>query len=110
MTKVSRHISIERLNRVEYIIDMFNGNFGEEVYSCTDGEENNCRKVLTSKGIIYIQSLTNHKIITMYIATVQQAYYIYVHSHKRTTDFMPQKLYNQIKKNKRFLTPEYFML
>lgn len=106
MYTTSKHVSEERMDRIGYIIDVFKGCFGKEefYYEC----ENDRRMVLTSKGIIFIQGISNPQIITMYIATVSQATYIYRHSHTAKGKNMPQKLYNQILKNQKLFTKEYY--
>ena len=111
MMTTTYHVKAERTERIDYIIDIFNGCFGTEEFSYTiETDRGQCKMVLTSKGIIYLQSIKTKKVITMYIATMAQAIFVYRHSHLSRSDKMPNKLYHQVRNNARYLTAEYFML
>ena len=113
MTTTTYHVSVERQARVDFIIDVFGGCFGQDIISCiVTNNLGTCKMTLTSKGIIYLQSIETDKIITMYIATVSQAVFLFNENFRKNggQSKIPKGLMNQVKKNQKLLTQEYFML
>lgn len=96
--KISYHAQVERKSRIEYIIDTFKGEFGSPVVEVVN--ENDCsRQVLTSNGIWIVYNLKTNRLVTMWIATVEQGVKLY----KRGTNGkqLPKQLMKTLHNNKK---------
>ena len=98
MTKTTYHARIERSARIEYIIDVFKGEFGEPAAMVVN-ENDRSRQVLTTKGVWIVYNLDTGKLVTMWIATVEQGTKLY----KRATNgkMLPKSLMKQLHANKK---------
>ena len=97
-TTVSYHARVERQSRIEYIIDVFKGEFGEPAAMVVN-EDDRSRQVLTTKGIWIVYNLDTNRLVTMWIATVEQGVKLY----KRSTGgkMLPKSLMKQLHANKK---------
>lgn len=77
MTKtISYHAQYERQERINYIIDMVRGDFGEMICSSCE-TRNNCKRTLTNKGLIILTDIDTNRLVTMYFGTVNQIVQLY---------------------------------
>lgn len=97
-TNMTHHARFDRANRLNYIIDTIG--IGEVMYTsyqkCYDGRDAFLK--LTSTGVVVVTGKDN-KIITAYIATVNEAIGIYRKATGRHE--MPAGLYKRICKNEK---------
>ena len=99
--KTTRHFQIDRKDRVNFIIDLFNGDFGTPL--CDYSAENDTvRKVMTDKGVVLVYGKNNNVIITMYLATVKQATFLYRAAHG--TNRTPESFLARVRKNQKYVT------
>lgn len=95
--KMTKHATVDRLSRLEYIIDTIG--IGETV--CTAKQIDSLNRIgyssLTSTGVIVITS-ENHKLVTAYIAEMNQAIKVW-RDAKGNGIKLPQYLFNKIKNN-----------
>ena len=97
MTKrVSYHIRYERQNRIDFIIDWCQGEFGTPIATVYD-TEGTARRVLTDRGLIVVYSAED-KLITMWIASVLQGVAMYKASHDGKE--VPYKMMQVLHRNK----------
>lgn len=90
--KVSKHITTERMSRVGFIIDTFKGEFGMPIAESPEGD---IIRTLTDKGIIVITGITSGKVVTLWIATVNQGVAIWRDCHHTT---VPKHIMKQLHK------------
>lgn len=99
-TAITRHVAVERFDRIEYIIDTIG--LGERILfeSIIPNSQNVMRKMqLTDTGVILVKPLDADILITAWIATIEQAVRI---SKRSGRNKMPEALYRRIKNNKRY--------
>lgn len=85
---MSRHLKEDRVERLTTIATTIG--FGEVI---KETKHRTQTSLLTNTGVIYIVDKKEKYIITVYVATLEELVAIY--KGKR----VPQKLYNQVKKN-----------
>lgn len=93
---VSKHIQYDRVERIEFIIDAFKGEFGSPIAEAPEGD---AVRTLTDKGVLIVTNLYTNKVITMWIATVAQATRIYRECHQ--CDKCPKWVMDICHKNKK---------
>ena len=76
---LSRHVTEDRMERVLFIIDAFKGDFGKPIAEDPEGD---AVRTLTDKGILIVTNLQTGKLVTMWIATVEQGTAIYRNCHQ----------------------------
>lgn len=99
--KLTRHTSVERYDRLEYIVDTIG--FGDSILfeAMIPNAENVMRKMqLTNTGVIIVKPLDADIVITAWIATIEQAVRI---SKRSGHQKMPESLYRRIKNNKKYV-------
>lgn len=94
--KVSVHIRKDRMERISFIVDAFNGDFGTSIAESSDGD---VVRTLTDKGILIVTNLYTNKVVTMWIATVAQATRVYRDCHQ--CDKCPKWIMDICHKNKK---------
>lgn len=93
------HARVERKTRLEYIIDTVS--IGNPIARVIDDHDDTLWKTLTDTGVIIISNRYTNKLVTAYIATIDQATYLYKADKK--TKFLPDGLYHRICKNQKFI-------
>lgn len=94
MKKATYHARVERFTRIEYIIEVFKGEFGKPIAEIVEGDT---KRTLTTNGIIVISGVTTGKLVTMWIATVAQATSLYRTCHN--CDKCPKEVMDRVCKN-----------
>lgn len=98
-SKMTYHAFNDRFDRISYIMDTIG--IGEPVVTVPDPYRQDTIKILTDTGVLIVKSATTHKIITIYIASMDQAFAIYKlgTNNKR----VPDGLLTRIRKNQKIL-------
>lgn len=93
MMTVSRHFTEDRTARAETFkeVTTWDGGWGKVVAE-RKPDDDVLTKCLTSKGIVAVVSTEYNMIVTAYLCTIDQAFFI---CHGK----VPQKVLNRIKKN-----------
>ena len=101
-SNMTYHAFNERFERISFILDTIG--MGEPVVSIRDPYHEDTIKVLTNTGIIIVNGETSKKIVTVFIATMDQAMAVYkiATNNKR----MPERLYNKIKENQKLINKQ----
>jgi hypothetical protein len=101
--KISYHAKEERKDRIEYIIDVFNGEFGTEV-CCFIEKHTKTKTVLTTTGLIIVYNSETNNLVTMYICKTCQAIGLY----KRATgkERCPNSVYKRVINNQKYLSKQ----
>ena len=97
---VTHHVSIERFDRIEYIIDTIG--LGDEVIleAMLPNAENVMRRMqITNTGVLLVKALDDDILVTAWIAKMDQAIRI-CRSAGRIR--MPDSLYRRIQQNKKY--------
>ena len=101
----SYHITIERKERFDYIMGLFNYDIGNPVATVPDRRGyKNTFATLTNNGVVIIWNSDKQEISTMYLARTRQALGIYCKAHQ--TNRMDDTLYKRIKENQFFVKNE----
>lgn len=95
-TQLSYHAMVERKDRIEQIEKTIS--FGTPIVEMED-TSNNTMKVLTSTGVIVIWSLNNKSIVTMFVASVNQALSFYNRKRGEEPYKMPRQLWLMVNYN-----------
>ena len=94
--KMTKHAKDDRMERLSYIVDCFNGDFGYEVAKI---EHKGAMLVLMSCGVIFVKSIDETTLVTGYIATMKEATRIYRNANMHAKN-MPDGVYKKILKNR----------
>lgn len=93
------HASVERIDRINLIIDLFKGDWGTPVCAVQSISNPTSECVLTTNGIIVVRGITTKKLLTMWVASIDQAVAIYKEAtHQR---YLPNGLYAQVLANQK---------
>ncbi len=93
-TNISYHASVERKNRMEQAKAI---GWGAPLATIeTTDERGTVYKTLTTTGIIIVRSKDNNMIITLYVAEVNQAVYIFKTAYGMP---LPRDIYEKVKMN-----------
>jgi hypothetical protein len=97
MTNLSYHVIEERKKRLE-IVDNIGVGTPVATIEVFDQRDGRVYKTLTSTGVVVIRSKITNMVITLYLATIGQAFYIYRTSYGATAR-LPHNLYNTVMYN-----------
>lgn len=96
----TRHASVERYDRLEYIIDTVG--FGERIIleAFIPNEEKITRKIqITDSGVLLVKPEKEEIIITAWIASIEQAVMV---ARKSGLTHVPESLYKKVSRNKKY--------
>ena len=100
MYKLSKHASVDRIERLYYLMETLG--IGEEVCWSFSKAGQNRRQILTSTGVVLVLG-EDECVITAYVATMKEATYIWHTSHPtRANQTMPQWLYTRVVHNRKY--------
>lgn len=96
MYKLSQHITKDRINRMNYIIDTVG--IGETIFTfpCEDKDRS---YEITDTGVLLVVSNKYAFVVTMYILNIDKLYAIFATNHTK----IPNSLYHTCIKNKKYL-------
>lgn len=95
-TNMTFHASVERFDRICFLIDLFKGDFGKPLISIAHTDKP-VKEELTSNGIVIVRNLED-VVITMYLCSIKKAQYFGSVSGKMLTD----NQWKQIKANQKY--------
>ena len=98
---ITTHVSVERFDRIEYIIDTIGLGDSIIMEANIKNPQNIMRKMqLTNTGVILVKPVDREVVITAWIASLNQVVQIY-----RTRGYakMPEYVYRLVKKNQKYM-------
>ena len=97
---ITRHISQERFARMEYIIDTIGLGDSIVLERITTFDNHGTHKVqITNTGVMLIRSIDNNRIITAWIASIDQVTKVSRECGQRK---VPDSLYRRVVANKKY--------
>lgn len=94
---LTKHVMNDRMERIVYIAQ--NVGWGETIISYIDTNRK-VRVCLTSTGVIFIKNVDVDRLITAYVANIDEVKWIYtVMGYER----IPERVYNKTMKNRKHL-------
>lgn len=96
---VSTHVTIDRWERITYIVD--NLGFGNVVITCPSSSNRNNIEELTDTGVIIVRSRKTNDVITAFIASIDKVIAIYRNNSQYSR--IPNFMYKRVTANKTLL-------
>lgn len=78
-SNMTYHAMNDRKNRLEYIIDTIG--IGNEIASSPSRDDPRVSRILTDTGVIIVTNRETKKLVTAYIATINQGVSVYTQGH-----------------------------
>lgn len=98
ISRVSTHVSVDRLARIDYIIDTVG--FGEPVFERPSSANANNYEQLTTTGVIVVRAKDTHIVVTAFIASIDKVTAMY--KTKRDGQ-VPNSIYKRVLANRKYL-------
>lgn len=98
---ITRHVSVERYDRIEYIIDTIG--LGEKIIleAIIPNEQKIMRKMqITDTGVLLVKPCDAEIIVTAWIASIDQVVRI---SRKSGLSRVPESLYRKVRNNQKYI-------